>query len=367
MESITNFVSRPPRVDFSIPWGFDRKNFNSYNRPRDGALKHAPRLILLVLLATLGAAGCSPPTADSGLELLTSLDDLTEAVLLPGERMSVVATTNIVGDVLANVADDRIDLEILLPAGADPHAYQPTPQDLTLIANADVIFINGLGLETFLEDLLINIGDQTVVVSLSEGVQARAVDAHEDDLRDVHDQDFAGVDAHVWLDPDNVTIWVDNAELAFSTLDPSNADEYSSRADEYRDMLEVLHAWITERVSLIPETDRLLVTDHLAMTYFADRYGFEIVGAVIPDYSTVAEASAQELAALQRAIEASGARAVFVAAGSNPVVSEQLATDLDLLVVQLYIGALTDPSGPAATYLDLMHYNVDKIVNALRY
>jgi ABC-type Zn uptake system ZnuABC Zn-binding protein ZnuA len=303
---------------------------------------------------------------DTGFELLTSVDDLTEVDLLPGEKINVVTTTNILADVLANIGGDRVDLRVLIPAGADPHAYQPTPQDLTLIANADVVFINGLGLETFLEDVLNNAGDNTVVVSLSEGVQARAADAHHDDQHDDHDEDFADVDAHVWLDPKNVNVWVDNAERALSALDPANAGEYSSSTDEYRDLLDDLHTWIIDRISQIPQPARLLVTDHMAMGYFADRYGFEIVGAIIPAHSTVADVSARELAILQQAIEASGATAVFVAVGSNPIVSEQLAIDLDLLVVQLYIGALSAPSGPAATYLDLMHYNVDKIVNALQ-
>jgi ABC-type Zn uptake system ZnuABC Zn-binding protein ZnuA len=322
-------------------------------------------LIILVIVAVLAGAGCSSLTPDPGSEFLTPLEALVEVDLRPGEKLMILATTSILGDVLENIIEDRAELTVLLAAGADPHAYQLTPQDLTLITDADVVFISGLGLETFIDEILINSDSQTVVVSLSEDVEAREFQAHDDDEDDGHDDDHDGVDAHVWLDPLNVTQWVANAERALSTLDPANADGYSSSAEAYRDSLDELHRWIVDRVSRIPEADRKLVTDHLAAGYFADRYGFEIIGAVIPAYSTAAEVSARQLAALQQAIEESGARAIFVAVGTNPVVSERLAEDLGLLVVELYIGALSAPGGPAGTYPDLMHYNVEAIVDAL--
>ncbi len=329
-------------------------------------MKHTPRLLILVILAALAGAGCSPFTPDPGADYQTPLDDLTEVDLRPGEKLTVVVTTSILGDVLENIIEDRAELLVLLPAGADPHAYQPTPQDLTRITDADVVFISGMGLETFIDQILINTDEQTVVVSLSEGVQAREFQSHDDEANDAHDDDHGGVDAHVWLDPLNVIRWVANAERALSTLDPANAEGYSSSADAYRDSLDELHQWIVDRVTPIPDADRKLVTDHLAAGYFADRYGFEIIGAVIPAYSTAADVSARQLATLQQAIEESGARAIFVAVGTNPVVSVRLAEDLGLLVVELYIGALSAPGGPAGTYLDLMHYNVEAIVNALQ-
>jgi ABC-type Zn uptake system ZnuABC Zn-binding protein ZnuA len=348
-----------------IPKALTVGNSEATIAPEVASLRNLGTWIFLLAIAAIGTAGCTPLASDAGMEWLTSIDDLTEVQLLPDRRLRVVATTSIVGDVLANIAKDRVDLQILLPADADPHAYQPTPQDLTLIANADVVFINGLGLETFFEDILINTGGQAVVVSLSEGVQARAASPHSDDLDDSHDSDQAEPDAHVWLNPDNVAQWVDNAASALSALDPVRAAEYAASATAYRSSLDALNTWIIREVSQIPETDRKLVTDHLALGYFADRYGFDVVGAVIPSYSTAAEVSAQELAALQQAIRASGAKAVFVTIGTNPVVSERLADDLGLRVVQLYIGTLSDPDGPAATYLDLMYYNVTAIVNAL--
>ncbi len=256
-------------------------------------------------------------------------------------------------------------MEILLPAGEDPHSFQPTPKDLRTISDAHVVFINGLGLESFLADTLESIGAQLTIVSVSEGVPARELDAHEVDDDHAQNEVTGAFDPHVWLDPCNVEIWVDNIALALTNLDPIHVADYTHSAQEYLASLEALDTWIQDQVIRIPESERNLVTDHLALGYFADRYGFVILGAVIPSFSTDAETSAQQLAALQGEIQALGARALFVNVGSNSTVSAQLASDLDLQLISLYIGTLSNADGPAASYLDLMHYNVEMIVAAL--
>lgn len=322
-------------------------------------------LIIWLAIVGIASAGCTLVQWDAAPRSHSSLADLTEVELLPGEALRVVVTTSILGDVVANVAGDAVDLRVLLPAGADPHSYQTTPQDLTIIADAHVVFISGLGLETFLEDALINAGGQSVVISLSEGVPARAI--AENEIEPDHAEGYEDIDPHVWLDPYNVEIWIENARSALTTLDPDNAARFSSSANRYLISLYDLQAWIQEQVDSIPAAGRKLVTDHGALGYFSDRYGFEFVGSVIPASHTAAQVSAQELAALQKAIRESGAQAIFVAAGSIPFVPQQLASDLDLQLVPLHIGALSDPGGPAASYLDLMHYNVNAIVDALRH
>jgi ABC-type Zn uptake system ZnuABC Zn-binding protein ZnuA len=332
----------------------------------DDTLKPVKAWIITLMALGFSVAGCSLLSIDSGAQSLTSLNELSELDLPPGEILRVVVTTSILGDVVANVAGENVDLQILLPPGTDPHAYQPTPRDLTAIAQAHVVFINGLGLEIFLEDMLSNAGGQAVFVSLSEGVSARRLDSHDINLDPEHDDEYAVFDAHVWLDPANVEIWVDNAQAALATLDPRNAAHYFSAASSYKASLQELHTWIQEQVAQIPEADRKLLGDHMALGYFADGYGFRIAGAVIPAYNTTVEISAQELAALQQAIQTAGIKAVFVATSTNPTISLRLASDLGLQLVSLYIGSLSDASGPAASYLDLMHYNVEAIVNALQ-
>lgn len=332
----------------------------------DDIHKRATAWMIALAISALCGAGCGLASADLSPLSLTSLQELSPADLRPGEKLRVVVTTSILGDVVSNVAGGNVDLQVLIPSGGDPHSYQPTPQDLTTIAQAHVVFINGLGLEIFLEDMLSNAAGRVPIVSLSEGVSARTVDADDFEPDPEHAEQYAGLDAHVWLDPTNVEIWVDNAQTALAALDPDNAAQYSSGASAYRESLQGLHGWIQAQVDQIPEADRKLVTDHLALAYFADRYGFTVVGAVVPAYSTTAEVSAQELAALQRAIQTSGVQAIFVSVGTNPAISQQLAADLGLQLVPLFIGSLSAADGPASSYLDLMLYNVEAIAAALR-
>jgi ABC-type Zn uptake system ZnuABC Zn-binding protein ZnuA len=166
-------------------------------------LKRAKASFILLMFATVVGAGCSNVSVASSPLAVTSIHELSEIDLLPGEMLRVVVTTSILGDVVANVAGENVDLQVLLPTGADPHSYQPTPQDLTTIADAHVLFINGLGLEIFLQDALANAGGQAIVISLSEGVPARTIASHDLEPHDAHDENFSDVDAHVWLDPAN--------------------------------------------------------------------------------------------------------------------------------------------------------------------
>jgi len=284
-----------------------------------------------------------------------------------GESLRVVATTSIVGDVLADVGGDLIELTVLLPAGTDPHSYQPTPQDAAAVAEAHVVFANGAGLETFLDPLLETVGQEVPLVPLSAGVTLRGLaDGEERDSSADHEHEAADEDPHVWLDPNNVVVWVENVESALAALDPGHAREYEAEARQARRRLEELDAWIWEQVAQVAEGDRLLVTDHASLGYFADRYGFEIVGTVFPGFSTLAEPSAQELAALESLIQAHGVRAIFVATTVNPILAQRVMEDTGARLVFLYVGSLSGPDGPASTYVDMMEFDVTAIVSALR-
>jgi ABC-type Zn uptake system ZnuABC Zn-binding protein ZnuA len=301
---------------------------------------------------------------------LTSLDELSSADLQEGEKLRVVATTNIVADVIAIVGGESIELTALMPVGTDPHAYEPTTGDLRTISQAHVVFINGLGLETFLEEMLSNAGSEAAIVSLSEGIAARAFSEEDSDETDtggdVHENHSHGsFDPHVWFDPSNVMIWVENAAQTLSTMDPANNGVYQENARTYGEKLQALDSWIGEMVSRIPQENRKLVTDHLAFGYFAERYGFEMVGAVIPVFSSAAEPSAQEIAALEESIRELGVRAIFVGTSVNPKTVQAVAEDTGIQMCTLYTGSLSEPDGPAGNYLDFMRYNVETIVNAL--
>ena len=279
-------------------------------------------------------------------------------------RLRIVATTTIVGDVVAQIGGESIDLTVLLPAGTDPHTFEPAPQDLTAIAEADLIFANGAGLETFLESLLENAREDSEVVSVSEGIELRHIeDAHAGD--EVEEHGAEGVDPHVWFDPNNVIVWTHNIEQALSDLDPTNAQIYAGNAEGYRRELEDLDRWIQEQVGKLPKENRKLVTDHQVFGYFAERYGFEQVGAVIPSFSAGAEPSAQQIAGLEDKIEQLRVPAIFVGQTVNPALAERIARDAGVQVVPLYTDSLTEAGGEADSYIDLMRYDVAAIVKAL--
>lgn len=310
-------------------------------------LRRRPFGVWLSALAVLMllAAGCAPRQADRGAT---------------GGAIRVVATTSIVGDVVSQVGGEFIDLALLLPLGSDPHSFDPAPQDMGMISNAALIFANGAGLEVFLDPLLQNAGASGRVVRVSDGITLlEGSDEHGDG-------GHSGGDPHVWTDPNNVLVWTEVIAAALSELDPEHAGAYQENASRYQASLEDLDGWIRTQVSQIPEADRLLVTDHTVFTYFAARYGFEQVGAIVPGYSSMAEPSAQELARLEDAIKALAVKAIFVGDTVNPALSERVAADTGSSLVFIYTGSLSGPDGEAASYLDYMRYNVTAIVEALR-
>ena len=285
------------------------------------------------------------------------------------QQLQVVATTTILGDVVQQVGGEAIALRVLLPSGSDPHTFEPTPKDVAAISNADLVIINGAGLEEFLARLLESAsagGGELNVVSASEEIDLRtSADAHPEEDHP-EEGELTSFDPHVWFDPRNVVIWTENIEQALSAADPAHSQTYAANAEAYRAELLELDEWIGTQVAQIPPENRKFVTDHQTFGYFADRYGFVQVGAVIPGFSIASAPSAQELAALQENISALGARAIFVGSTVNPTIAERVASDTGVQLVPLYTDSLTGPGGEASTYLELMRFDVQSIVAALR-
>ena len=296
----------------------------------------------------------------SGEPALADPVSLPPASLASGERLSVVATTSIVADVVGAVGGDSIDLHALVPPGVDPHAFEPTPQDLGRAAGADVVFLNGFGLDGRLAETLAAAAVYAPLVSLSQGITPLT-------LEEEHPggSDPGGIDPHTWLDPNNLLVWVDNAAAALSALDPAHAVDFAERASGYAASLRALDAEIRQMLQAVPPQDRRLVTDHDEFGYFARRYGFTIVGTVIPGFSTGSEPSPQELASLEQAIRDLHVAAIFISSVVTPDLAERVAEDTGVRLVTLYAHSLSGPGGPASDYLSLMRYNVAAIVEAL--
>jgi len=150
-----------------------------------------------------------------------------------------------------------------------------------------------------------------------------------------------------------------------SEIDPQNGDTYKANAQKYRDELVELDNWVLEETASVPEDNRKIVTDHLVFAYFCNAYDFQQVGAIIPGFSTVAEPSARELAQLESAINDLGVNAIFVGNTVNPGLAQRVAEDTGVQLVLLYTGSLSEPGGPADSYLKYMRYNTRAIVDAL--
>jgi ABC-type Zn uptake system ZnuABC Zn-binding protein ZnuA len=267
----------------------------------------------------------------------------------------VLTTTTILADVARNVAGDRLTVGSLLPVGTDPHSYQPVPQDAIKIEQSKVLIVNGGDYEHFLDALLESVGGPNKLIEASTSV--RFVSDTESEQ---------AIDPHVWLDPNNVIVYVDNIREGLTEFDPDGAETYQANASAYINQLAELDAWINGQVAQIEPQKKVLVTNHEALGYFAKRYGFTVVGAIIPSFSSNAAASAQQMADLIEQIRLHEAPAIFLDASDNPDLARQIAAETGVKVVSdLHLESLTE-GGPAATYIDLMRDNVAKIVLALQ-
>lgn len=339
------------------------------------------------------------------------------------DRLTVMATTTLLADVARNVAGDLLNVESLLPADADTHAYEPTTDDAARLARADLLLTVGLGYETFIEALLDNVGGGVPEVHVSDGIAvlpfadhahddehaeetAEGGDEHEDEHAhgpepigiagiddiecDAHDHEeeaaakrfkpafqeddhddheHGACDPHVWMNPLNVAIWASNIAEAFAELDPANAEAYRANAAAYAEALTALDAEIEALIdtALPDEADRVLITNHEFLGYFAARYHFEVAATVLPGSATATgEVDAQTLAALIEQVRAEAVPAIFAEVSANPQVAELVAQESGVAVVTaLYSESLSAADGPAATYLDFLRYNAETIVAAL--
>ena len=194
------------------------------------------------------------------------------------------------------------------------------------MADARLVVMNGAGLEEFMLPLLENAGSQAVLVDASQGIAL---------IPPTDNEEHQGGDPHVWMDPNNVMIWVKNIEAALSKEDPSNATTFRANAQAYLKTLEELDAWVREQVEKVPPENRKLVSDHQDLGYFAARYGFQQVGAIIPGFSTASEPSAQELAQLEDDIRSLGVKAIFIGKSFNPSLAQRVSNDTHTRIVFL--------------------------------
>ena len=405
------------------------------------ATGHAPGILtgIIVTLALLfAAAACSD---DSGSEKpQPTASGSTGQEPAEARTVSVVTTTNIVADWVENIGGGNVDVFSLLPAGADPHTFQPGAQDVARVADADLVLSVGLGLEaSWLHDLLENAArDESAIVELGEIVDpiefaqghASEVEMLEDLSHIVHEVEEGEIDAetgldeikelleaaeeeevpamlleivakvedgqmyagdaiqeiehlasegedehaghghgledpHFWFDPLRVKLAVNDIAARLSMLDPDRGDTYSANASAYNARLDELHAWSEQQAATVPEDRRLLVTSHDSFGYFANLYGFEVVGVVLSGTTDV-EPSAGDLADLVEEVKEYGVAAVFGETTVSERMASTVASESGAELVRLYSGSLGLEGSGAETYIEMIRTNVGRIVEALK-
>jgi zinc/manganese transport system substrate-binding protein len=288
------------------------------------------------------------------LALITSMFLLINTVHA-ADKLAVVASFSILGNVVSQVGGDRVHVSTLVGPDADAHVFQPSPNDAKAVARANLIVVNGLGFEGWIDRLIRNANYKGQIVVASQGVKARHLPGDDKDK----------TDPHAWQDPTNVAIYVRNITDGLSRLDPAGATIYHANATRYLQALMEVDVWAAKQFAQIPPKKRIVITSHDAFGYFGAHYDIRFLAP--QGISTESEASAMDVARLVRQIKLGRIRAVYMENMTNPALIEQLARETGVtLGAPLYADALSLPQGKAPTYLEMMRYNVTQLMIGLR-
>lgn len=284
------------------------------------------------------------------------------------EKLSVIAAEGFLADIAQNVAGDRIEIGVLLPQGTDAHTYQPTPRDIARVTDSDLFIINGFGMETWLESSLGRDDHSINILEASMGLTPRVLDnAHTEEIDDHGEEEehHHEIDPHYWLDPLNVLTYVDNIANALIAIDPEGKQIYEENANNYKTELLELDEWIKAETTKIPIEKRRLITNHEFLGYFADRYGFEIMGTILEGSSTDSSISSIHMIDLIKIIEQNAISTIFLSTEENDTLALQLTTETNVTInYDLISHSLTD-EGETSTYIGMMRHNV-QVLNVLK-
>ena len=288
-------------------------------------------LLALVLLAALLASGCGDEAEGEG-----------------AGRVGAVATTTIVGDLVGSVGGERVGVDVLVPAGADPHDFEPRPSDAVGLAEADLVFTSGGELDEWLGELVDSAGGDAAEVTLIDSVRT------------------IGDDPHWWQDPRNAILAVGAVREALAEADPDGRGAYERSAAAYAGQLRRLDAEIERCMDRVPRRKRKLVTTHDALGYFARRYDLEVIGAVIPSLSTQAQPSARDVNELVGQIEDEGVEAIFPEAAVSQRLEGAISRESGAEVGrELWTDSLGPEGSGAETYVSAMRANAAALAEGM--
>ncbi len=266
------------------------------------------------------------------------------------DKIKVVASFSILGDMVRQVTGDLAEVTTIVGPDADAHVYTPSTSDAKAVANADVIFVNGLGFETWSQTLIDNSGTKAQTFTATDGVTPLKVDGE--------------VDPHAWNALTNGMIYVANIAENMATIDPKHADTYKANAEAYKARLQALHDEALEKLAVLPADQRTVVTAHDAFGYLENAYDLTFLAPVGID--TDAEPSAKELADLIDNLKEVGAGALFVENITSPALIEQISRETGIEIGgRLFSDALSERGGPATSYEKMFEHNLGTLIQAL--
>jgi manganese/iron transport system substrate-binding protein len=293
----------------------------------------------ILALAVILAAGCSPAGG---------------AATPAGDTIRVVATTTVFADMVKQVGGDAVTVTSLVPKGGVVETFDLTPSDMRAVSDAELIVMNGLGLDDWLTPVITDTGIDAPIVRLAEKLEGVHYLSGEGD---------EAVNPHLWLNVKYAIKYVERIRDALVALEPTRAETIQASAANYTAKLEALDSWVGEQLAPIPPKDRVIVSFHEAFPYFAEAYGLTIVGTIVD--APGQDPSAGEIASLVNAIKAAGAKAVFGEDQFSPELVQTVAEEAGVVVESdLYNDSLGDP--PVDTYEGLIRWDVEKVVAALK-
>ncbi len=274
-------------------------------------------------------------------------------LILAQDKPQVIATATMIADMAKNIVGDKMDVTSIVPIGGDPHLHEPTPGDAQLVVKADVILMNGLTFEGWLNELVANSGTKASVDTVTAGIKPISSLVYEN-----------AVDPHAWMDVELALIYIKNIYESILKIDTDNKDYYQANYEAYAKKLKELDEYIKTEVQKIPEEQRVLITSHDAFQYYGEKYGIRLES--ILGTSTDAEAQTSDVMRVQKTIKKFNVPALFVESTINPKLLEQIASDNGAIIGgKLHADSIGDLDGPAGSYYDMMKSNTDNIVAGL--
>lgn len=306
-----------------------------------------------------------------------------------GDALAVVATTTQVADFTSAVGGDAIALTALLSPGASAHSFDPTPADMIALGDADVLVINGMELETFLDTAIETSGFSGTIIDASEHLHADSAmkpeattvptsestaseeeHAGEEHAEEGHDHAHDGENPHIWTSPVMAKEMVHSIAEGLSAADPAQAELFAANAEAYEEQLTVLDAWVAENIAQVPAAERLFVSGHDAMEYYLDEYEITSVGSILPSFEDNAEPSVAEINELVERIRELGVPAIFVESSLSPKLAEAIAEQTGATLLDdrvLYVDSLGAEGTGAETYVAATILNTQTLLEAWGY